>query len=61
MTISGGSISGPKAIEQAAKQSENTKESIETIKLSVTGGSFTGEIEVKTSRSLSPTAVFPLI
>ena len=47
MTISGGSISGPKAIEQAAKQSENTKESIETIKLSVTGGSFTGEIESK--------------
>ena len=44
VTISGGSISGPMAIYQATKQSENTEESIANIKLSVTGGEFTGEI-----------------
>ena len=44
VTISGGSISGPKAIYQATKQSQNTEESIATIRLSVTGGEFTGEI-----------------
>ena len=44
VTISGGSISGPKAIYQATKQSQNTEASIATIELSVTGGEFTGEI-----------------
>ena len=44
VTISGGSISGPKAIYQATKQSQNNEESIATIRLSVTGGEFTGEI-----------------
>ena len=44
VTISGGSISGPKAIYQATKQSQNTEASIATIGLSVTGGEFTGEI-----------------
>ena len=44
VTISGGSISGPMAIYQATKQSENTDESIANIKLSVTGGEFTGNI-----------------
>ena len=44
VTISGGSFSGPMAIYQATKQSENTDESIANIKLSVTGGEFTGNI-----------------